>query len=371
MRISKDYTLLQASGLPENLQALSPKAARFCLTVERFLLHELWSECWDHAACHKKKRDGLKPLQGKHIIVALSGGADSTALFLAFFYLRERLSIQLSAVHVHHGLRNEADEEAKSVKNFCRSLGITCQVHVACVVEQAKIQKVGLEEAGRLARYAYFSSLVHDDARPHTWIALGHHADDLCEDVLMRLIRGAGWPALGGMVGLDAERKIMRPLLRMKRADIENFLKDVGVSWIDDASNASLDFRRNRIRHQVMPLLLAENPALHETMLSLWKLARIDTDFWHGRLQDTMESIASPHILERNVLRTLSQAERLRLYKMSLDTLGEGQASVTTLLALDNAWQKQRGALTFQFSGHKIASISRGCITFSRLHSSE
>lgn len=353
--------MLQSSGLPVNLQALSSKAAHFCLGVERFLLQELWPR----GAVDEEKKQ--KPLQGKHIIVALSGGADSTALFLVFFYLRERLGITLSAVHIHHVLRPEADEEARSVANFCDSMGIPCPIQRAYITEQAKVQKIGIEEAGRKARYAYFSDLVHDGTCLHTWITLGHHADDLCEDVLMRLVRGAGWPALGGMVGLDHERKILRPLLGTPRVDIENFIKNVGITWIDDASNASLDYRRNRIRHQVVPLLLAENPALHENILSLWKLARIDANFWQNRLQKIVDSVGSSHTLERKTLRTLCQSERLRLYKMLLDNLGDGQACANTLLSLDDAWQKQRGGLSFQFGGNKIASVSRGNITFSRL----
>lgn len=349
--------MLDATHLPLSLQTLSPKAARFCLGLERFLLHELWP-----------KDDNIqdaKPLQGKTFYVGLSGGADSVALLLALFYLQKRLGIEVQAVHVHHGLRSEADAEALAVARFCKDLGINCAVHHAPVREYADGEKLGLEEAGRRARYALFDSLTGEN--PDAWIALGHHADDLCEDILMRLIRGAGWPALGGMTGFGAKRHLVRPLLGTSRAEIERFLKGLGLTWVNDASNASLDYRRNRIRHNVVPLLREENPALHETMLSLWKLARIDADFWHDHLYTTAENALPSHTLDRNTLRRLPQAERLRLYKMMLDDLGTGQANVTTLLALDDAWQSGRGGVAFQFSGNKIATINRGAISFALL----
>lgn len=309
--------------------------------------------------------DKLHSLEGTHFCVALSGGADSISVFLALYYLQTRLGIELSAVHIHHGLRSEADDEAMTVMRFCAQLGVQCSIHHVNVCADAESKGIGIEEAGRVARYAHFANLV--EQIPETWIALGHHADDLCEDVLMRLIRGAGWPALGGMVGLDSTRKIIRPLLGTSRADIEKFLNLLGLTWIEDASNASMEYKRNRIRHNIMPHLLAENPALHETILSLWKLARIDADFWQKRLHATLEENPSSQVLDRRILQSLTQAERLRLYKMKLDKLGTGQASVITLLALDTAWQQQRGGVSFQFSGHKIASISRGSITFTRL----
>lgn len=367
--------MLKATNIPINLQALSPKSARFCLGIERFLLRELLGKKFGGEG-----KKTVKGVEGKKVVVGLSGGADSLALLLVLFYLQKRLNITLEAAHIHHTLRIEADDEAEAVRDFCRSLGIDCVVHRADVQGIATRLKIGLEEAGRITRYKIFESLVMQDK---TWIALGHHADDLCEDVLMRLIRGAGWPALGGMAGLDAKRRLMRPLLGTKRADIEAFLVDLGLTWVNDASNASLDYRRNRIRHNVMPLLLEENPALHETVLSLWKLARIDECFWNESLQKVAKhalhgqsvltqfmsgQALSGHTLDCNLLRTLAQAERLRLYKVMLDNLGSGQASVTTLLALDDAWKNQKGGLAFQFNGNKIASISRGSITFSILH---
>lgn len=366
--------MLKATNIPISLQALSPKSARFCLGIERFLL-ELWGEDVDRGDLDEAKKAGAKNLEGKRVAVGLSGGADSLALLLVLFYLQKRLGITLEAVHIHHALRTEADKEAEAVGDFCKTLGIDCLVHRADVPSEAEKLKIGIEEAGRMARYKVFDSLAMQD---ETWIALGHHTDDLCEDVLMRLIRGAGWPALGGMTGFDAKRRLVRPLLGTKRADIEAFLVDLGLSWVNDASNASLDYRRNRIRHNVMPLLIEENPALHETVLSLWKLARIDERFWRESLQKLIEQAVAGqvlskqsmagHTLDRDVLRTLAQAQRLRLYKMMLDSLGTGQASVTTLLALDDAWTNQRGGLAFQFNGNKIASISRGTITFSILH---
>lgn len=373
--------MLQGSTLPLRLQVLEPKAARFCLLLEHFL----WRHVWQAPASTLEAKHYKEQYKGHHIIVALSGGADSSALFLALYYLRHRLGITLSAVHVHHGLRPEADEEAEAVQRFCQELGLACAVHYAPVQAYADKHGLGTEEAGRKMRYDYFSHLITQEREPSkTWIATGHQVDDLCEDVVMRFLRGAGWPALAGMVAFDAKRHLIRPMLGTTRHQIEAFLHSLGLVWIDDASNQSHVYKRNRIRHQIMPLLVEENPALRDTVLSLWQLGRIDEDFWQKRLTEAwqrlshgktlLEDIApeeNGQIFPHKTLCSFSQAERLRLYKMALDRLGPSQASVSQLLALDKAWQSGRGGLAFQFSGHKIASISRGAISFARIISYE
>lgn len=383
--------LTMPAVLPRTLQELPPEAAHLCLRVANFLSDEL-----------------AVPVRSRHLVVALSGGADSTALLLILFYLRQRLGITLGALHVDHGLRPESLAEAAAVAHFCQRLEIPCLIRREAVSEQAAASGTGTEEAGRTARYRCLQEALPDSAED--WYCTGHHLDDLTEDVLMRLIRGSGWPALGGMVAKDERRRILRPLLTLSRGEIEQFLEILGVQWTEDASNKSHAYRRNRIRHTILPLILEENPGFRDQMLSLWRLAGIDADYWNNRLDaffsqeqpaDTLvmtnyrkelpddgqrhpacaqaqqpsaqqfptvprrhmhEEQPSCITLHRHDLVTRHQAERLRLYKAALDASGLGQIRTKTLMALDRAWLQGRGRVTFQFPGGKTATIRQGSI---------
>lgn len=358
---SRMPTLLQGSCLHDvTLQTVSPQVAHFCLSVERFITKEL------HCS-----------LQGQHIIVALSGGADSTALFVVLWLLRHRMKISLSAVHIDHCLRETSGKEAECVHAFCQHLGVECALFQEPVAHIATVKRIGIEEAGRHARYARFAEVLQQ--YPQSWLVTGHHIDDLCEDVLMRLIRGSGWPALGGMAGFDAKRRILRPLLGTRRSTIEQVLLELQLVWIHDPSNDSLSYRRNRIRHSIMPLLLQENPAFQDNILSLWKLARIDSAYWEQRIKKIMHdtTIKKPIQEPKNaiaffshaVLGTLSQAERLRLYKKTLESIGQGQASAEKLVTLDNAWLTGQRGVQYQFAGKKSAHIQKNGISFTQIES--
>lgn len=356
--------------LPRTLQDLPSAAARLCLDVERTIKD----------AC--KGQDGTV-FRNCHCVVALSGGADSTALFLILHYLRQRLNLTLSALHVDHGLRPESAVEARAAVTFCRALGIPLAVHSLAVDELAATWRVGTEEAGRKARYGLLAAAMPAPATD--WICTGHHLGDLAEDVLMRLVRGCGWPALGGMSLCDPARRVLRPLLLTEKDRLEAFLDTLGVSWTVDPSNDGDAYLRNRIRHGVIPLLTAENPGFLDQVRDLWQLAHIDADFWETRTAATLSAApASPsHVegeasaphdaahgaesirLPKTTLTGLHQAERLRLFKEVLRRMGEGQARAETLLALDAAWVAGRGGTRFMFAGCKTATVRRGDIIFS------
>lgn len=356
--------------LPRTLQALPSAAARLCLDVERTI----------KGVCDGENGEGVRNC---HCVVALSGGADSTALLLILHYLRQRLGLSLSALHVDHGLRPESAAEARAAVTFCHALGIPLAVHTLAVDELAAVWRVGTEEAGRKARYDLLAAALPSPAAD--WICTGHHLGDLAEDVLMRLVRGCGWPALGGMRLCDPARRILRPLLLTEKDRLEAFLATLGVSWTEDPSNASDTYLRNRMRHGVIPLLTAENPGFLDQVRDLWQLAHIDADFWETRTAATLNAAPAPpsHVegeasaphdtahgaesirLPKTTLTGLHQAERLRLFKEVLRRMGEGQARAETLLALDAAWVAGRGGTRFMFAGCKTATVRRGDIIFS------
>lgn len=333
--------------IPSKLQELNPKAAHLCLGIENFITSEL-----------------SVPLKDTTILLALSGGVDSTALLIILSCLAKKNDFTLQAAHFNHQLRPEAPLEENHVRNLCESLNVNLTISSQNVAQYASQQKIGIEEAARLLRYSFLKTVKNDiDA---DWIVTGHHANDLAEDIVMRLIRGTGWPALGGMEGKCNNRKLLRPLLATPKEALITFAKACSLTWCEDTSNKDQNFLRNRVRSQVIPLLCKENPAFLDAITSLWELAQIDTDHWTATIEQHLENtdLTTPKLLKED-LKAMSKATRLRVYKAILDSMGNGQPLQHNLLALDAAWQANVGGKTVQFPGNKIATIRKGAIYFS------
>lgn len=191
---------------------------------------------------------------GDRVICAVSGGADSVALLFAMYLLRQQLGIQVEAAHFNHHLRgDESDRDEAFVRSFCQDYDIPLHVGGEMVVAGKK----GLEAAARDARYAFLKSLPGK-------IATAHTADDNAETVLMHLIRGTGLQGLGGIRPMQGQ--LIRPMLRITRQEVLTFLEQWNLPHVEDSSNGSDAFLRNRIRHHVMPLLYQENPRLAENL---------------------------------------------------------------------------------------------------------
>ena len=191
---------------------------------------------------------------GDRVICAVSGGADSVALLFAMYLLRQQLGIQVEAAHFNHHLRgDESDRDEAFVRSFCQDYDIPLHVDGEMVVAGKK----GLEAAARDARYAFLKSLPGK-------IATAHTADDNAETVLMHLIRGTGLQGLGGIRPMQGQ--LIRPMLRITRQEVLTFLEQWNLPHVEDSSNESDAFLRNRIRHHVMPLLYQENPRLAENL---------------------------------------------------------------------------------------------------------
>lgn len=192
--------------------------------------------------------------KGDHVTCAVSGGADSVALLFGMYLLREKLGITLSAAHFNHRLRGEeSDRDEQFVRDFCSRYDIPLSVGSAQVVAGKK----GLEAAAREARYAFFATLPGK-------IATAHTADDNAETVLMHLVRGTGLRGLGGISPVNGN--IIRPMLTVTRQEVLAFLEEYCLSHVEDSSNKTDDFLRNRLRHRVMPFLKEENPRLAENL---------------------------------------------------------------------------------------------------------
>ena len=186
---------------------------------------------------------------GEAVLVAVSGGADSVALLDVLGALREALGLTLTVVHVHHGLRHEADAEADGVRALCERLGVAC--HVERVVVRRAPPWDGLEAESRRARHAALERVGREVGAAR--IATGHTADDQAETVLMRLLQGAGPRGLGGIAPVRGP--LIRPLIETRRVAIEEYLGERGLAWAEDPSNRDVRFLRNRIRHDLLPFI--------------------------------------------------------------------------------------------------------------------
>lgn len=222
---------------------------------------------------------------GDTVTCAVSGGADSIAMLFALFLLREKLQIDLRAAHFNHHLRGEESQRDEAfVRDFCAGYGIALTVGEGNVVPNEK----GLEAAARDARYGFLKTLPGK-------IATAHTADDNSETVLMHLVRGTGLKGLGGIA--PVRDNLIRPLLLTTRRQVMDFIQEYSLPFVEDSSNATDQFLRNRLRHNVMPALRAENPRLAENLSAMALRLREDeaalTEDWNFSQGLSVEAVKS------------------------------------------------------------------------------
>jgi len=220
---------------------------------------------------------------GQRVGVAVSGGADSMALLHVLFELAPRWNLKLTVLHLDHRLRGEeSNEDARFVAATAATLGLPCEIKEVDVALAAEQQGDNLEQAARRARYEFFHSRLAGGALDR--VALGHTRSDQAETVLFRLLRGAGTAGLAGIRPVTAEG-IVRPLLGVTRAEVEEFLRAHSVAWREDSSNRDLGFARNRIRYELLPALARQwNPALAETLANMAAVAQDEEAYWDAEV---------------------------------------------------------------------------------------
>ncbi len=330
----------------QRLQDLPRKAARFCLGLGRFAERELGCD-----------------FPALRCLVACSGGADSTALLRIAHLLCQAKGGTVLAAHLDHSLRPESPNDALFVAQLCQALGIALHTERQDIVAQAKASGMGLEEAGRVARYAFLERVRQQTGAEVILVA--HQLNDLAEDQLMRLMRGTGWPALGGMEGYDPGRSLLRPLLLSPRADLEDFLRISHQPWRDDISNLDRATTRNRVRHDLLPQLLRNNPGYLDSAARLWRQARMDGAHWDAALGQLLPMVVvdgPKRLIPADVLKACPAPLRLRLYKAVLEAAGPGQSLCDGLFRLDELWQAHGLGKSVRFPGDKEARIAKSGI---------
>lgn len=257
---------------------------------------------------------------------ALSGGVDSMLLLHGLAALRARFGFRLVAAHVHHGLSPHADHWAAFCAAQCASLGVALQTfHVAV----DRNDPAGLEAAARRARHAALGGVACD------WLVFGHHQDDQAETVLFRLARGAGVRGAAGMAAIESGSPgRLRPLLGLRRGQIEQTARDAGLVWVDDESNADLRYTRNALRHRVLPALEAVLPA------AVPGLARAAAHFREA--DELLDALAAEDarrcggdVLSRTAVCALSSARLRNLLRWKMRTLGVEAVSRTRLFEVE------------------------------------
>ena len=224
------------------------------------------------------------PVAGERIVIAASGGADSTALLLGFDELlkAKRLGLEIAVAHLDHGLRGaNGERDAGRVVRLASDLNFEIETARVKVKERAAASRDNLEQAARRARYEFLEQAARKFGS--RFVLTGHTLDDQAETVLLRLIRGSAAEGLGGMEPvrfLDADRNIflVRPLLRWaRRTDTEGYCRARGVEFCADEMNADEQFTRVRVRRKLLPLLETFNPRIAETLARTADLLREDT----------------------------------------------------------------------------------------------
>jgi tRNA(Ile)-lysidine synthase len=211
------------------------------------------------------------PLSGETVVVAVSGGADSTALLLAIEELKShnKLFTNICVAHLDHRLRKSSSKDSKWVEDLARKLGFRSVIGRSKVAENARAASDNLEQAAREARYAFLERTAKKVAADYVLTA--HTMDDQAETVLLRLMRGSAGVGLGGMealrpLGKNSSIKLVRPLLWARRADTEDYCRIRKTQFLFDEMNDDLSFARVKVRKQLLPLMQSFNNRIVEAL---------------------------------------------------------------------------------------------------------
>lgn len=312
--------------------------------------------------------------QGNTIVIGCSGGPDSIALVHILHAFSIKCNLKLVPVYVDHGLRPaEIPGERLLVEQTARKLGLDWEIVEVAAQSEAKRNKKSLEHAARDLRYAALRRIKeHYQA---VYIAVGHNADDQVEEVLLRLLRGSSRKALSGMQQLEA--CILRPLLQLSKQTILSYLADQQIPFCHDSSNDDYSFLRNRIRHELLPLLEQKyDPGIRKALLKSAANLAEDEDLLEGQVQQMWESVgvsqgdlsSSQNTLELSINRQLVNqyhpALQRRLFERILWNIGS-PARYEHILAITKAVSQGRSGTELHLSKGLRVMVFRNFIQFS------
>ncbi len=298
------------------------------------------------------------------VLLAFSGGADSMCLLHLLAEDAKRYHFPLILAHVNHGIRGE---EALRDRAFClhtaKEYGLPIHVLDADVPALAKAHGTGMEEEARRVRYDYFASLMQKEQIP--LLVSAHHADDQLETVLFRLARGC---TLSGLCGILPVRRfgegfLVRPLLEAPRAEILQYVKEQGLSYVEDSTNADLSYARNRIRHEVVPVLDGLFPNLSERAALLSTSLREDSDCLSAMAEEFLQAQATEAILSVEALSGLHPALAKRVLAAWIEERLGMQISGAQLLSLWELIRNGAGRAEVTLFGETFVRVEQGRVS--------
>ncbi len=232
------------------------------------------------------KRFGLVE-RGDRVLVAVSGGPDSVCLLDVLVKLSKEMGCSLGVVHFNHRLRREAEEEERFVKELADRYDLPFFCGSSDVAKVVRERGLGVEEAARAERYNFFEQVLRK--KGYDKVALGHTLSDNVETFFMRVLRGA---SLEGLKGIPPKRGIyVRPLIEVKRKEVREYLRNLGLDWVEDTSNQDERFLRNWVRMRLVPLLRERNPSIEDTMAFLLDGLRWDWDLVEGLVEKALSEL--------------------------------------------------------------------------------
>ena len=266
---------------------------------------------------------------GSKILCAVSGGADSMALLHCLWSNREKYDIEIVAAHYDHQLRGiESARDRTFVKEWCRKNSIECKIGFGNVLEYSKDQKMTIEEAARDLRYKFlYKTAKENDC---DYIATAHNADDNVETLLLNLTRGT---ALTGLCGIPEKRgMIIRPILGVTRGEIIGYLNYYNIEHVEDSTNGEDDYSRNKIRHQIMPVLKELNPSVSKNVIRTTTLLKKDNEYLNSLANNFIKDHYKDYFII-DELKGLPEPILTRVLKISLGQ-SAGRGHIYKVLSL-------------------------------------
>ncbi len=315
--------------------------------------------------------------EGEAAVVAVSGGADSVFLLRALQGLSRPLNLRLHVAHLDHGWRGaEAEQDGLFVRQVAERLGLPCHVGRVDATRLSREAALSPEEGARLARYRFLAEVCTRHGIPT--VATGHTQDDQLETFLLAWLRGSGQLGLAGMpaagslpaAGTGAAVRLVRPLLCLSAIEVRRTLAEVGQPWREDATNQDRRLLRNRVRHEVLPLLEMLAPGVRDTTLRSMDLLRMDADYLAARAREAAGEVLSEEggvlAASRCAFLALHPTLRARVLQESVRRL-QGHSRDVEAAHLDGALraiERGRGGATVRLSATVTLRLHRGRLRF-------
>ena len=262
------------------------------------------------------------------LVVGVSGGPDSSALLHCLSRLSRQHGLALHAAHLNHDFRGEeAEEDARFAAALACGLGIRATVEQRDVTDHQKQRRISsFEQAARELRYSFLAEVAEETGA--SAVAVGHTSDDLAETVSLHILRGSGTQGLRGMSerspwpfpGKDSGLSLFRPLLNVTRTDTEGYCRELGQEYREDTGNLLYRFTRNRVRHNLIPLLAAEyNPQVRESLVRLSRTAALESDYLAAEVERVWPQVTEQEedgvVFDRAALTALHPALQKLLFR--------------------------------------------------------